>query len=260
MKQVWNSLRLAFSMYSIIPARKVEKNKENMQYLLCFVPLVGIVIAWVLDKWSMGGTYLLNSSFLKAVVCALVPIILSKGAYLDGFFRTVDALCSHKSQDGKLEILKDSHSGYFAIITCISYFLLLVGLWSELPLDAWPVVVVGFVISRAIHGLTIILFPHSQESKGSSFVPEGKTKIIVSAVLMLYLAGSVIWMLNLNVMMGLSCLAGTLLAFLFYCYVTFVHFGGVTEDIASFFVQVCELVIPLVVIIVYRIPIGLVVY
>ena len=29
MKRIWNSLRLAFSMYSIIPARQTEKTKEK---------------------------------------------------------------------------------------------------------------------------------------------------------------------------------------------------------------------------------------
>ena len=30
MKQIWNSFRLAFSMYSIFPARQVEKNREKV--------------------------------------------------------------------------------------------------------------------------------------------------------------------------------------------------------------------------------------
>ena len=36
MKQIWNSFRLAFSMYSVIPARQTEKTKENMKYILFF--------------------------------------------------------------------------------------------------------------------------------------------------------------------------------------------------------------------------------
>ena len=48
--------------------------------------------------------------------------------------------------------------------------------------------------------------------------------------------------------------AGAVLAFLYYCWVAFKHFGGITEDIASFFVQVCEILIPLMALLIYRMP------
>ena len=50
MKQIWNSFRLAFSMYSIIPARQIDKTKENTKYILCFVPWVGAVIAFLITE------------------------------------------------------------------------------------------------------------------------------------------------------------------------------------------------------------------
>ena len=43
------------------------------------------------------------------------------------------------------------------------------------------------------------------------------------------------------------CLIGAALAFAYFCYVAFRHFGGITEDIAGFFVHVCEIMMPLVV-------------
>lgn len=156
MRQIWNSLRLAFSMYSIIPARQVEKNKENMKYILIFVPWVGAVIGFLITKWRIASPYLFDYEFLRSVICVMISIFLSSGAFLDGFFRTVDALSSHQPMEGKLEILKDSHGGYFAIITCVCYFMLIVGLWSEMPIDVWPVVAYGFVISRALYGLSIV--------------------------------------------------------------------------------------------------------
>lgn len=176
---------------------------------------------------------------------------------MDGFFRTVDALSSHQPRKGKLEILQDSHSGYFAIITCVSYFLIIVGLWSEMPIDGWPVVSLGFILSRSLYGLSIIWFRHSQTSKCTLYVPEGRTKLIVAAVLILYIAACAFFMLRMNLVVGIGCLAGALIAFLYYCWVAFKHFGGITEDIASFFVQVCEILIPLVALLIYRMPMDL---
>ena len=153
MKQVWNSFRLAFSMYSVVPARQVEKTKDNMKYILCFVPWVGAIIAFLITEWRIVHPYLLDYEFLRSVVCVMIPLLLSGGAYMDGFFRTVDALSSHQPRKGKLEILQDSHSGYFAIITCVSYFLIIVGLWSEMPIDGWPVVSLGFILSSSLYFL-----------------------------------------------------------------------------------------------------------
>jgi hypothetical protein len=147
----------------------------------------------------------------------------------------------------KLEILRDSHSGYFAIIICVCYFFLIVGLWSEMPLDSWPVLAYGFILSRALYGLSIECFPHSQESKCSLYVGKGKSRGIVIAFMIAYIVISVVGMLMCDIQVAIPCLVGALLAFLYYCYVAFHHFGGITEDIACFFVQVCEIMMPLVV-------------
>ena len=173
---------------------------------------------------------------------------------MDGFFRTVDALSSHQSRNGKLDILQDSHSGYFAIITCVSYFRIIVGLWSEMPIDGWPVISLGFILSRSLYGLSILWFPHTRESKCSLYVSEGKSKAAVTVILVLYTVLCACFMLRWNLTVGLGCLAGAVIAFLYYCWVAFKHFGGITEDIASFFVQVCEILIPLMALIIYRMP------
>lgn len=247
MKQIWCSFRLAFSMYSIFPARQVEKNKENMRYILIFVPLVGAIIGFLIREWMVISPYLINNDLLGAVVCVMLPIFLSGGAFLDGFFRTVDALCSHQTREGKLEILKDSHSGYFAIIVCVSYFFLSVGLWSEMPLDTWPILAFGFVLSRALYGLSIVMFPHTQKSKCSLYVGDGKSRLIVAGFMVAYIGFCLLGMMMLDPAVALQCLIGVLLAFLYFCYVAFHHFGGITEDIACFFVHVCEIMMPLVV-------------
>lgn len=247
MKQIWTSFRLAFSMYSVFPARQVEKNRDNMKYILIFVPLIGAIIGFLIKEWQIISPYLVDKDLLGAVFCAIMPIFLSGGAFLDGFFRTVDALGSHQPREGKLQILKDSHSGYFAIAICVCYFFIVVSLWSEMPLDSWPVLAFGFVLSRALYGLSIVWFPHTQESKCSLYVGKGKDKLIVTGFMIAYMVVSIAGMMMCDLMVAIPCLTGAALAFLYYCYVAFHHFGGITEDIASFFVQVCEIMMPLVV-------------
>lgn len=74
MKEVWASFRLAFSMYSIFPARQIKKTRRNMKYILIFVPLVGAIIGFILKQWQVISPYLIDKDLLGAVVCAMLPI------------------------------------------------------------------------------------------------------------------------------------------------------------------------------------------
>ena len=45
--QLANSFKIAFSMYSKIPMPQSEWSKENMRYVMCFLPLIGAVIGFL---------------------------------------------------------------------------------------------------------------------------------------------------------------------------------------------------------------------
>ena len=111
-----NSFFIALSMYSRIPVPRVDWEKENMRYAMCFFPMIGVVIGavmylagWLLDKTSVGGLF-------RGVVFTLIPIMITGGIHMDGFMDTMDALGSWGDREKKLEILKDSHAGAFAIL------------------------------------------------------------------------------------------------------------------------------------------------
>ncbi len=252
MKKIWNSFLLAFSMYSISPKTKVERNSENTRYILLFIPLVGVVIGFCISQWAVAYPYLCNYAILPAVVGAVIPSMISAGSHLDGFFRTVDALCSNQSLEGKLQILEDSHGGYFAIIVCVWYFMLAIGVWSEMPVDGLSILAYSFVISRALYGLTILVFRHAKESKCTAYIPEGSLRFLEIFILLAYVGVCGFQMIRQNVEIGAACLAGAALAFLIHLYVAKKHFGGITEDSSGFFVQICEVLMPMVALIVYK--------
>ena len=43
-RNLYESLVIAFSTYSSIPMPRVDWNDENMKYTICFFPLIGAVI------------------------------------------------------------------------------------------------------------------------------------------------------------------------------------------------------------------------
>lgn len=252
MKRIWNSFLLAFSIYSISPKAKVEKNRENSQYILLFIPIIGAIIGLCINQWAIGYPYLCSHAILPAVVGAVIPSMLSAGSHLDGFFRTVDALCSKQSRERKLQILEDSHGGYFAIIVCVWYFMLAIGIWSEMPVDGLFILAYSFVVSRALYGLSILLLKHAKESKCSTYVPQGSLRFAEILALLVYVAICGHQMVRLNFQVGIACILGAAVAFLFHLYVAWKHFGGITEDSAGFFVQVCEVFMPLAALIAYK--------
>ena len=252
MKTFWNNLVLAFSMYSKIPMPNVEVTEDNMKYSLCFVPLVGVVIGGVLCGWNVAWPYLCNYSFLPAVVFVIVPIIISGGIHVDGFIDTVDAICSHKPMERKLEILRDTHTGSFALIITLAYFLIALGVWSEMPIDEVPVLAVGFVMSRSLSGLAIVIFPHAKTSKLLAAFADGTNKKIVGIVMVVYIIASAALMCYLEPLYGSVGVLGAAISFAYYYYTSKKHFGGTTGDVAGYFVQVCELIIPCVVLVAWK--------
>lgn len=252
MKTFWNNLVVAFSMYSKIPMPNVELTEDNVKYSLCFVPLVGVVIGGVLCGWNVAWPYLCNYSFLPAVVFVIVPIIISGGTHVDGFIDTVDAICSHKPMERKLEILRDTHTGSFALIITLSYFLIALGVWSEMPIDAVPILAVGFVLSRALSGLAIVIFPHAKTSRLLNTLTDGTNKKIIGIVMVVYIIASVALMCYLEPLYGSVGVLGAAISFAYYYYTSKKHFGGTTGDVAGYFVQVCELIVPCVVLVAWK--------
>ena len=114
--RVIRSLCIAFSTYSRIPAPQVEWSDENRKYSMCFFPLIGAVIGLLLWGWLWLCEALAIGPVLKGAAGALLPVLVTGGIHMDGFMDTSDALASWQSRERRLEILKDSHVGAFAVL------------------------------------------------------------------------------------------------------------------------------------------------
>ena len=207
------SICVAFSMYSKIPMPRVEWNEKNMKYAMCFFPLVGAVI---------GGLML-----LVRFLCG-------------GFIDTVDALSSYGDKEKKLEILKDPHTGAFAIIGAIMYYLLFFGFMTEIwDIKATIAVSVGFVLSRSLSGLAIGIFKCAKNSGLLYTFKSAAHKKTIVTVMILYIALCVA-MLCFTGVYGLGTICAAVISFLWYRHVAYSKFGGITGDIAGYFVCICE--------------------
>ena len=245
--KLWRSLVIAFGMYSAIPMPRVEWDEDGMKYVFCFFPFIGLAVgagAWL---WLLLCRALGFGVALLAAGMTLIPALLTGGIHLDGFCDTADALGSRRSREEKLRILSDSHTGAFAVLGAGGWFLLTWSLWQELAPDLSPrrmgMLGLGFVLSRALSGLGTAVLP---PAKGSGLLHAFTTASQKQAVALTdgglaFLCA--VGMVLLDPWPGMGAVLGAVLAFLYYRGMSRRQFGGITGDLAGFFLVVCELMI-----------------
>ena len=184
---------------------------------------------------------------LKAAVLTALPILLTGGIHMDGFLDTIDAKSSYQPKEKRLQILKDPHTGAFAIIYGIVYLLLSFGLFSEVHFKAMPFVALGYVFSRILSGLSVTALKKAKKEGMAASCAEAaakQVKWILIAELVLCIAGY-FWM---HPIYGGSCILAGLGCFFYYRRMAYRIFGGITGDLAGYFLQLCELLILAVVV------------
>ncbi len=250
---MFSAFVIAFAMYSKIPMPRLEWTEKNMRYAMCFFPWIGAVIGLLeVGFWHLCGLLELGGWF-RAVGLTLIPVAVTGGIHLDGFLDTVDARSSHAERERKLEILKDSHTGAFAILGGIVYFLLSTAGWSELREGQLGAAAAVFFLSRAYSGLAVVSFRQARK-KGmlATFAEQAHRRRVRWVMLASILACSafLVWLSPLYG--GLAALTA-LGVFGYYRYFSYREFGGVTGDLAGYFVQVCELTVLLALVLAERV-------
>ena len=244
MKTLFRSIAMAFSMFSVVPMPMVEWKKENMKYMLCALPLVGVLIGAALWVWHLLCRWLALGDILFAAGMTLIPLALSGGIHMDGFCDTVDALSSHAAPERKREILKDSHAGAFAIIFTAAYFLLYFALCTELQ-RVWPVILIAgihHVFARAVGALAGVAFPASGSTGLLASFREGAAKRAVW-ILLLWCVVCAAALIVLSPVSGLFCVLAAVVLLLGLRMMSLKEFGGMSGDLAGYLITLSELVL-----------------
>lgn len=249
MKSLWNSFKAAFAMFSKIPMPMVDWNKENLKYMMCFFPFVGTAIGIL--TWVFGGvlgTRLALEPFFLAVILTVIPVFVTGGIHVDGLLDTSDALSSWQERTRRLEILKDSHAGAFAIITACVYFILWLGAWSQLLGNYRGICIMsmGFMMSRCLSGIGVITFPKARTDGTVAEFSRNASEIAVRNVLAVMFVILAALMILTDPLQGALAAVTALLVFWWYHHMAMKYFGGTTGDLAGFFLCICEVVMALV--------------
>ena len=234
------SLIIAFAMSSKFPMPRVDWEKKALSWALCWFPLVGLAVGAVLWLWLALAGWLGFGAVFTAALALLLPIALSGGIHLDGYADTCDALSSYGDRTKKLEILKDPHCGAFAVIRLCSYFLAYFALCTCVSFTPRVGVlwVLALVLERALSGLAVASFPMAKNTGLAHTFATAADKTVVRRVLAVLAAVLCVGMAALG---GWALVLAVLAVLWRYHAVSRKQFGGITGDLAGWFLQKAEL-------------------
>lgn len=244
-KQLWNGLKISFAMYSHIPTPATDWTDDNMKYSMCFFPVVGMVIGAVMYGWYLLCQLLPFGNTFQTAVYLVIPVVISGGIHLDGLLDTADALSSWQTKERRLEILKDSNSGAFAIITGLVYFILYFGVMSEVSSRSIGVICVSFILSRSLSGYSVVTFKKARNTGLAVAFANPAQKKVVQITMIGFILVCVAGLLWMNPLPGAAVCLGAAVVFAYYRYMSMHYFGGITGDLCGFFTQISELVMAL---------------
>ena len=239
---VFETIAVAFAMFSALPVPQPEWNQRNMRYALCAFPLVGLVIGLCWWGWAALCGALGLPVLLRAAGLCLLPVAVTGGIHLDGYADTSDALASYASPERRREILQDSHCGAFAVIRTCTYFVGSFALCGALMMEDRALLSMGaaFVLSRCLSGLSIASFSLAKDTGLAHTFATAADKTRVR------------WMLSGGALLaaGAMCFWGGLagVAMVLAAGAVFAHyastarrkFGGLSGDLAGWFLQRAE--------------------
>lgn len=240
---VIETVLVAFAMFSALPLPRSEWNAGNMRYALCAFPLIGLVCGGLWWGWSAVCVWLLVPAVLRGAGLCLIPVLVTGGIHLDGYADTCDALASCASPEKKQEILKDPRCGAFAVIQLCAWFTACFALCTVLEPDGRAVgcMTLAFVLERALSGLAVARFPLAKNTGlAHTFATAADRKAVgrlLAALCVLTVGG----MIALGGAAGLAMAAAGLLVFWHYRVTAVRRFGGLSGDLAGWFLQRAEL-------------------
>lgn len=232
---------IAFSIYSKIPVPQFAWEEDDMKYMMCFFPWIGGVIGLLMYGWSILSNKLGIGDLCTTLMYAMIPLAVSGGFHVDGFLDTMDAFHSYQSRERKLEILKDSHIGAFAVIMFALYGLIYIAAFSEISeKHLLSALCAGFFLARGLSGIAVFTFPKAKkEGMVNTFQKSGNEKPVTVSLVIQSIACVVFMVIKGGFWGAVIALAG-FLSFGYYYWKTKKELGGITGDTAGYFVVICE--------------------
>lgn len=240
------SLTIAFGRYSALPVPRFSIREQDARLTPAVFPAVGLVCGGMAALWVWLCGLLGFGKLLCAAGAALSPVLVTGGIHLNESCIAVRKLSSSRAHGAESTGTPQSRASASWVPACC--ILLSFALFTELRMDSTALwcLTVSFVLSRVICALAASSFPYAADSDAEySFADEAvkrQNQLSLSFTALLCAAGLAVlgaqWLLP----------AAAIVFGIYYC-LAIKHFGGITEGLSGWFLQLVELVMLFVLII-----------
>ena len=233
LRAIYAPFLVALSFLTLLPVRAANPTDTEISRSRGWYPVVGLLYGLVLVILAvvMGSVPdAFPRPLLTAAVLLMSLALLNRFLHLDGLMDFCDAMWGGHTVERRLEIMRDSRVGSFAVAGCFCVLLIKFAALSSLVMtQAVAVVLLSFpVISRWSMALLLTAYPYGrQQGIGSAFFAGDRPWLATALAL---LTAAVVCWLCLGVV-GLAVLAmSSLLALAIGLWAARRLGGGLTGD------------------------------
>jgi adenosylcobinamide-GDP ribazoletransferase len=242
MKKFFKGLYMSFGLFCAIPLPVHVWDDACANLILVCFPLTGALIGilW----WGIAKTVIFCGVhiMLASAITAIVPFIASGFLHLDGYMDTSDAVLSRRPLEEKLRILKDPHTGAFAVIMLAVLFVMqFAAAYAIVEKGQRLVLLITIpIISRCCGALSILCLNTMAQSGYANMLRKNtgaghKTAVIIMAILAVSLSGY--FARTTGLIIAGSVIAGLTISLA--C--AYRGLKGVSGDVAGFAIVIGEL-------------------
>lgn len=239
-------LILTFSKYSVFPMPEIKQQKHDI-CTAAFLPLVGLVIAACIGICLYFFPVFHFSRFFISAVTLLLPLMITGGIHFNGWLHTFAAFSCRGSKEEQQQLLTQTTidtsclcSAFLYVFSCfIIWYDLYPFLTTNTAVDMTLIclIMLIYVMSRCFCSLLMLTLPDIQHTTNEAPAKIKKYKFFVLTILFLCCVLAFILDPRLS-----GILFGAGVIFFFYARLKILKFfSGITEQIAGWFLQHCEL-------------------
>ena len=235
MKAFWNAFCMCYGMFTALPCPYRPWDEDARDMMLVCLPIVGALLGliWV----ALGGLAMAGlPTSLRAALIAATPWLLTGFIHLDGYMDTCDAILSWRPLEQRLRILKDVHTGAFAVVGLGLLMMFSYAACEALDWTGLRALLFIPAISRcgsAFCVLTLKPLGHSEYAKTEG---KGVQRLAVAAMWLIAVIACAVWLRQLAIALLVETAAYGLAMF-WACRTL----KGVSGDVAGFALTVGEL-------------------
>lgn len=184
---------MCLGMFSSIPCPYRPWDEDARSLMTACLPIVGAVIGLVWALIAMIAGAVLPEALAAAIIAAL-PFLLTGFMHLDGFMDTSDATLSWRPLEDRLRIIKDSHTGSFAVVNVVLLVMFMyASAQSALKADLRALILIP-VISRCCSAFCVITLKPLGHSEYKGLDTHTEQRMAILAIWLIALIIGFVWL------------------------------------------------------------------